>query len=547
MFELFVREGLGGFGFPPFYVDYAEGRLPNSLNDPRLFGEKEKKEFGRGSSASVRRPFWNEVLDYNARLGASEASLRAIEDLRDGRALPIVTGQQAGLFGGPLYTLYKALTAISLAGAVSGQTANRAQDGVAGGRRTVPVFWNASDDSDFAEVDSAVFFGKDLLLKKLAVSASNHVPGNMVGSTSPEALNAPIEILMEDFGEQKGTPFVLSLVEDSLAPARDWGEFFSSLILHLLASSGLVVVDARMGSVAEHSKDVMSSYLKKAGEVQVRISERLEEMRKRGYAGPVSPLAGESCVFVRKGETRTKVLKEELPGIADLWHKNAVELLPNVLFGPVVRDVLMAPVANVVGPSEVSYYSVGRALYEVLELEQRPVFPRMSLTIVPGDLTFLVKDDPALFKGLVLSFDSIARSFVESRIPAEVTEELETSGREMHAILERLRRLAEGSGMSTAEVVASAAKKMDFELSRIGQGLTASYRKKIVNERPMLRAAGDFLLPGGGLQERSLCCLAPLIYGGESLLLDLAKMAAMSVEEVFAGRINHYIVSTGIP
>lgn len=547
MIEQFAREELELFKFPRLYVDQVSGRLPVSFDTPQLFDKKQEEEFEKTRAAARDVPFWREIFEYNARLGASRVSLEKIEALSSGNAVPVVAGQQPGLLGGPLYTLYKVLTAVSLSEKLShgGATGMDAREN--GTLSVVPVLWNASDDSDFAEVSSATFFERDLSLKRFSVPDSHHHPGNMVGSTSTEALNGPIGTLMHDLEKSPGTDFLMSCVEDGLSVARDWGEFFSALFLRLLSSSGLVVVDARIPSVAKYSRQTVDAYLREASSIEVRIAECLDELKKHGYASPVSPRSGETCVFVKDGMARKKVSKEELPVIADLWKREEIELLPNVLLGPVVRDELMGPAANIVGPSEASYYVVARVLYKSLGLVQRPIFPRLSLTIVPHVLASLGGGGPSNFKDLVVSFEKVARSHFEKHVPPEVAGELQALESEIRSAVERMARLAASSGKSTEEIAGSAARKIDFELGRMREGFVGGYRKKVLTENPMLRKAGEFLLPTGALQERTLCSLAPLIYGGESLVKALQELARTYVLDCLEGHVRHYVASVAIP
>ena len=557
MIEKFAREELQTFKFPELYVDHVSGRLPVSLNAPEFFGRTQKEQFERGPTPADEKPFWREVLEYNARLGASRVSLEGIEALSTGKAVPVVTGQQPGLLGGPLYTLYKVLTCVSLSELLSrGEALHSEASGsgmpgtdasCSGARRVIPVFWNASDDSDFPEVSSATLFEKDLSLKKLSVVASHHVRGNMVGTISTEALSGPIETLMHDFEKSPGLVFLMSCLEDGLSVARDWGEFFSAFFLRLLSSSGLVVVDARLRSVAECSRPIISAYLGNASSIEARVSDCLKQLRERGYSEPVSTRSGETCVFLREGAARKKVSKEELPAIADLWQKGEIELLPNVLLGPVARDELMGPVANVVGPSEASYYIVARALYDVLGLRQRSIFPRLSLTVIPQVLTGLVSGDSNDFRQLVLNFEKVAQSYFEKHFPPDEARELEISEREMRSAFERMARLASASGKSTEEVAASAARKINFELGRIREGFVAAHKRKLLAENPILRKAGEFLLPMGALQERSLCSIAPLVHGGESFISALEELARTHVRESIEGHVQHYVASVAIP
>ena len=551
MIDKLVEEELGAFTFPKLYVDQVSKELPFSFRIPQFFGKNDRERFEKGGTRD-ERPFWKEVLEQNARLGAGYLSLENAAALSRGGAIPIVAGQQPGLLGGPLYTLYKVLTAASLAEHLS---LNREPGEGIGSRevpsaetvRAVPVLWNASDDSDFVEVSSATFFARDLSLRKLSAALSFHAQGNMVGSTSNEAVNGPIETLMQDVDSSPAASFVMSCIEDGLSVARDWGELFSALFLKLLPSSGLVVVDARLPSVAEHSRPVIEAYLNEADPIDTRVAARLEELVREGYPEPISHRSGDTCVFLRDGATRRKITKEELPEMADLWKKRKVEILPNVLLGPIVRDYVMEPAADVLGPSETSYYVVVAALADVLGLAQRPIFPRLSLTIVPSAVAALLGVESAGFKDLVLSYDKLAQSYFEKLVPEDVTRDLESLENEVRSASRRMLELAAASGRGAGDVASSAARKIDFELGRVREGFVAAFRRKAMSENPMLRKAGEFLLPSGNFQERSLCSLAPLIYGGEPLLRALGEVAGKHVLECLEHRVHHYIASAEIP
>src|SRR6266513_871362 len=106
----------------------------------------------------------------NRAWGASEETLKHIQRLNESDCIAVVSGQQAGLFGGPLYTIYKALSAVKLADCLS-------QRGV----KAVPVFWIASEDHDFDEVAATQFIDRDCTLGRIAVANEIHAEGLPVG------------------------------------------------------------------------------------------------------------------------------------------------------------------------------------------------------------------------------------------------------------------------------------------------------------------------------------------------------------------------------
>ncbi|HEY8205072.1 MAG TPA: bacillithiol biosynthesis BshC, partial [Pyrinomonadaceae bacterium] len=140
--------------------------------------------------------------------GASEQTLSHIQTLRQSDCIAVVSGQQAGLFGGPLYTIYKALSAVKLADCLS-------QRGV----KAVPVFWIATEDHDFAEVAWAEFINRDCALEKVTVPTEIHTEGLPVGRVRLDgSITGVLESLLKLLPESEFTGDLTKLLRDSYAP-----------------------------------------------------------------------------------------------------------------------------------------------------------------------------------------------------------------------------------------------------------------------------------------------------------------------------------------
>ncbi|KPJ60528.1 MAG: hypothetical protein AMJ46_05835 [Latescibacteria bacterium DG_63] len=536
MLEQLSRMELESLKFPRLYVDYVMSKVPPTFEAPTLFGTGTTEDVAPPSGVD-RESLWNDVLEYNSRLGASESSLDNIRALALGEAVPVLTGQQPGLFGGPLYTLYKVLTAASL-------SERPVREGT---RRFVPVLWNASDDSDFEEVSSASFFDGELSRKTFSMSGAYHSQGRMVGSVPTEAVNEPFGALLRSLVESSDATAARRLIEDSLRPAGDLGEFFSALFLRIASASGIVVVDARLPSVSKCSRDVLGAYLKKATSVEREVVASLKALTDVGYSKPVSASSAEVCVFLKEGEIRKKVSPDELSRVGELWEKGEAELVPNVLLGPILRNELLGVAASVLGPSEVGYTFVTSAVSRVLGFRQTPVFPRLSMTVFPRSLTVLVESGAKRPEDVILAFDEAASDYVLRRVPENVEKELARFTGQVRSAMDTASELASASGRSTEDVTASARRKIDFELQRVRDAFLSVYRKRALAETPVLRQGREFLSPKGTLQERIFCCLAPLVYSGESFVSDAQEVARTHVRECLEGRVHHYVTVADIP
>jgi bacillithiol biosynthesis cysteine-adding enzyme BshC len=531
------------FRFPRLFLDYTSGRLAKELDAPAMLSKAAVASAGGRTAregAASGGEFWTAVREYDARLGAGEAALRNVDALRAGGAAAMVTGQQPGLFGGPLYTVYKTMTAIALCEHVKSLH----------GIEAVPVLWNACDDADFVEVSSAGFFTKDLEKRKFSAAEHGHVPGTMVGSLGVESVRQAARELWSQFGEgddgYAGAAYVREVVETALAHARDWGEFFSSLYLSLLDTWGVVVVDAREAARSAQAASVFSAYLRSSGAVEEKALERLRTVGRLGYEEPVSSRSVESCVFVREGDVRRKPSREEHPKLLSHVQKGDADLLPNVLLGPLLRDRLATPLAHVLGPSEMCYSVVSCAVSSALGFVQGPVFPRLSVTVVPAALAALLGRQEDLVTEMVLSFDRRVQDHVERSLSPDVKRDLEEAEGEVRSGLEKLKLLAATAGRGVEDVTASASRKMDFELKRVREEFICSAKKKTLSANPVLRAAGEFLLPNGNLQERGFCSLAPLVRAGEPFLDDLKEVAGVHVADCMDGRLYHYLLVSDV-
>src|SRR2546421_7095109 len=169
----------------------------------------------------------------NRNWGASDKTLSFINSLRDADCIAVVSGQQAGLFGGPLYTIYKALSAVKLADCLS-------QRGV----KAVPVFWIATEDHDFAEVAAAEFIDRDCRLNRVSVPAELRAEGLPVGRvTLDQSVSATVEDLLRSLPQSEFIDELRSLLRDSYQPRQTFSAAFARMMTYLTGARGLILLD----------------------------------------------------------------------------------------------------------------------------------------------------------------------------------------------------------------------------------------------------------------------------------------------------------------
>ncbi len=321
-------------------------------------------------------------------LGAATAALENIERLRAGAAA-VVTGQQVGLFGGPLLTLLKAATAIRKA-----QDATRVS-----GRPHVPVFWLATEDHDVEEVDQVHLLGKDQVETLRAGLGTAGVPAPVgslpVGGKLDVALErveellafAPVcEILRAAYTDQDGYPATL---------ANSFGRLLSAIF----AEQGLIVMDAAGRAFHALGAGVLRAAIERADELETAVVERSGELERAGYHAQVKVAGGMSLLFLlatgESGVPERRALRRTGDGgwragarsytdaeLLDILANEPERLSPNALLRPVMQDAILPTAAYIGGPAEIAYFAQSGVVYERILGRVTPVLPRLSATLV---------------------------------------------------------------------------------------------------------------------------------------------------------------------
>ncbi|HYX28271.1 MAG TPA: bacillithiol biosynthesis cysteine-adding enzyme BshC, partial [Pyrinomonadaceae bacterium] len=324
----------------------------------------------------------------NRSWGAGERTLEHIDRLQKSDSIAVVTGQQAGLFGGPLYTIYKALSAVKLAECLT-------QRGV----EAVPVFWIASEDHDFEEVAAVEFINRDCALGRIALAADAHPDGLPVGLVKLDGtIRSIVEDLLRSLPQTEFSDELRSLIEDAYAPGHGFADAFARLMARLTGSRGLVLLDPMDGELKELAAPLYAAAARRAPEIAKAIVARSSELEARGYHAQVAPSENSFPLFLhdehgRQALTRnsaglyqTKAAKtndghtaEELAAWAQ---REPQRFSPNVTLRATVQDYLLPTIAYYGGAAEIAYFAQTSEVYRILERPVTPILPRQSLSFV---------------------------------------------------------------------------------------------------------------------------------------------------------------------
>ena len=469
-----------------------------------------------------RRQAIADVLErQNREWKASDATLASIARLRAG-AVAVVSGQQVGLFGGPLYSVLKAVSAIQLAAELSSK-----------GVDAVPVFWLATEDHDLAEVNQVALPGADGRIEKLtaSVKAAANVP---VGEVR---FGAEIEPLVARAARLLG-PEIGAMLTSSYRVGETFGSAFGRLFSQLFAGTGLILMQPLDRDMHAIAKPLFRGALEHAEELDRELLRRGKELQAAGYHEQVKVTGASTLLFLLQNGERSVmqiagddflVRAQRLPRaeVFERLEAHPEQFSPNVLLRPLVQDFLLPTVVYFGGPSEIAYFAQASVVYQHLLGRVTPVLPRLSLTVVNSRMQRLLRRYdlrlPDLFRG-----ETQLRELLASRVlPPEVRQVFEQGTGTVDELMARLTGQLRKLDPTLVDAAEKARRKMLHQVNRLaGKAARAELRK---NEQLSRQAAElmNGLFPADSLQERIIPGVLVLGEHGIGLLERLMEAAAM--------------------
>jgi uncharacterized protein YllA (UPF0747 family) len=447
-------------------------------------------------------------------LRASGSAGARLQRVIDAKGVVVTTGQQPGLFGGPIYTLSKAVSAIALADALEEAT----------GIPVAPIFWAATDDADFAEASSTAVArhgGLEVLRSAFAPPAGTPMSLAPLGD-----LGALLERLSAVSGSA-ADPRALELVRAAYgrAASATVGGAFVQLMRALLEPLGMPVLDASHDAVLTASSGVLGKALAAAREVEAAVRERGAAIRAAGFEPQVEEVPGLSLVFARDGMLKRRLAVGEAVDAG-------VRLTPNVLLRPVVEHEILPTVAYVAGPGELAYFAQVGPVASTLSLDEPIAVPRWSCTLIEPQVEQLMRRLDATERDL-LPEGALESRLARAALDADATAALARLRETLAALPESMRRSAEALDLERA--VQGAAGAMRHRADRLERRLLAAVKRRetsLMSDVATLRA---FLRPRGKPQERVLNPIPILARHGLSLLDEMCAAAGPHARSVVSG------------
>lgn len=423
----------------------------------------------------------------------------------------VTSGQQPGLFGGPAYTWLKAISALALADEIQQTT----------GVPTVPIFWAATDDSDWLEASwtaVAVTGG----VQRLALRAPLAPDGTPLADVPLGEVGPALTALAEACGSVTDRR-ALDAVRRAYHPDATVGSAYVTLLRELLEPLGIVVLDAAHVAVRRAAHPILTRALTEHASIERVLAERTAAIRAAGFDPQVTEVEGRTLVFSRADGRRERVATSRAPDVAAAAAPGT--LSPNVLLRPVVERVLLPTAAYLAGPGEMAYFAQVSAVAAALGVAPPLAVPRWSAMLVEPSLAELLERH-GLQPSDFADPHAVESRFARASWPPAVAREYARLREVLREQLAALREAIDANGGPVPpSVLGGVERGLEWRLRRLERRITAGVKRRearLLTELATLRGA---LYPFGAPQERVLNLVPMLSRHGLELLQRLRDEA----------------------
>jgi len=459
-----------------------------------------------------------------ADFGVSEQSERLIAKLEDPNSVAVVTGQQLGLFGGPLYTLLKSLTAIQLAERMETLST----------QPVVPIFWLEGEDHDFEEVASTGLLTGSGLQTVTYTPSNDSATETAIGRlTLSEEVVSAIDELQEILPPTDFRDDLLDVVRSAYAPGRSMLEAFVTLVDHILGPGKILFVspddsglkemaaplfDRELTDFASSSERLLSSSAKLEESFHVQVKTDPTNLFLHGDERRTALDAVENGFETRDGQAFS------LQALQSLLEESPGSFSPNVVMRPLMQDFVLPTAAYVAGPGEVAYFAQFKSLYDWAGIEMPIVYPRASCTLLEKRISKIVDRDELNIPDFEEQFEKVFRSVVLDAMETDLAEEFKSASAGLHQAINTIKPVIESVDRSLVRSADALRATFMKEWSRLQDRVLKAEKQQHETLKLQLEKVSTNLFPSGIPQERFVSPLYFLNKYGPDFGMQLAEL-----------------------
>ena len=453
------------------------------------------------------------LAEQNAAAGPVAAA--HLERLRDPKTVVVVTGQQVGLYGGPVFAIYKALTAARLAAHLTSQ-----------GVSAVPVFWLATEDHDLAEVDHVWAFNASRQPVRL-LAATNGKPNQPVGGVL--LTGGALEDLRSALSAMPFGGEVTEIAAQAYASPGSFGSGFAALFRKLLGRYGLLHLDPMRPAVRRLAEPLLRNAIEQSPTLIEQLVERGRRLAQAGYHTQVHVAADTSLIFLiedgkrialrRSGDTykgggRSYSSQELLARLGE----RPQDFSPNALLRPVMQDFLLPTAVYVGGPAELAYLAQAETVYSRLLGRMPVVVPRASFSIVDQRARKLLERYGLKLTDCFLGAEFLRTKIAERLVPAQLQQAFDEGEAQLERTLSTVGTQLDRFDPTLSDALERSRRKIRYQFHRIRSKAARETLRRDSRAGEEAAYLSQSLFPQETLQERVYCVLPFLAAHGLDLV-----------------------------
>src|SRR5712691_8866369 len=449
----------------------------------------------------------------NMALGVGAETLSNLDRLEEG-AVAVVSGQQVGLFSGPGYSVYKALTAVQIA-----------EELTRSGIPAVPVFWMATEDHDLDEVRHTTWFDQGKLVRfELPAAAETERPVGRI------PLGAQIEPLVQEAAEllaNQGSDLLAQYLVESYRPEETYGSAFGKLFTRLFAQQGLILMDPLDTGLHKVAAPLYQHALAERDVLNEKLLQRGKDLDRVGFDAQVKVTARSTLLFhladgVRQVITASagKFQAGEKTWTRDelvhMTHTEPENFSPNALFRPVVQDYLLPTAAYIAGPAEISYFAQSEVVYRHLLGRMPGMLPRAGFTLLDAKAKKLLHRYGLTVENVWGGSQNLRHKMEGASVPKGLSKAFERDQKQIQKVLTQLGKRIAKLDPTLKRTVERAKQRIEFHLEKLRRKAGKAQDQKTGLISAHEQYLESLLYPHKALQSRELCLLPFLARWGAS-------------------------------
>ncbi len=515
-------------GFPSLFIDYVNNfDKVNDFYSGNPFLETSYKKIL--NSIIIRKEAREQLTRILKKQNSNNKAVENIDCLEDEKCFAVVTGQQPGILTGPIYTIYKALTAIKLSESLKEKY----------GYNLVPIFWIEANDHDFEEIRTVNLIDKKKSPVSIKFEPEIEFKNRPLGEINFDSgIEKFLQNLCQYLQDNEFKAEILELLNKCCGKSTSIVSSFRMFISYLLKGMGMIMLDPSDKEIKVLAADIFLKIAENWKELNAVYLQTGTRLKKLGYKPEVKirenslnlfyNISGQRLpIFIENndiiiGSRRLIMKKQEL---FDKIQKHPERFSPNVLTRPIMQDFLLPTLSYVAGPTEISYFAQFSEAYKFIGINMPIIFPRASATLINKKINNILTKNNISLSELMVKKDLLKNKLIKESMNPELVKLFEESENEIDTAHRKISTAAESIDITLKQGVDNSFKKIFYQFNKIRNRFEKKIQEKLDVVDSRTEEVNNLIFPYEKLQERMLNILTFIsLYGIKVVALLLKEL-----------------------